>query len=170
MSDLLAFKVAFISRCAEEGLTLSQINDRVKTAVANAEANYGVEKKAWIWPVLATLAAGLGIGAGTEGIKNTVPYLTGAAGGLALDPSVEGATTGALIGRAMHDNWGTALAGTGAVLAGGGLLAGRAMAQSKENPDAAEEIKHKELLNEYSRLTDRTRKATRQRRLLQNRG
>lgn len=187
MSDLLAFKVAFISRCAEEGLTLNQINDRVKTAVANAEANYGEVKTAGLpkisnlpfmnWGgVLRTLGIVGGIGAGgaawntgTKLVDKASPFLEGAAATLPLSDSPTALVEGGLLGH-FKDKALPFLAGTGAVLAGGGLFAGKALAGAQENPDPAEEIKHKELLNEYGRLTDKTRKATRQRRLLENRG
>lgn len=174
MNELMSFKIAFLSRCAEEGLTLEQINDRVKTAVAKAESEYGSEKKAFLGAAARGLGriaglglAGLGIGAGPELIKKTWAPATGAATAFALDPTAQSVVEGGIAG-ALKNYWLPALAGGGAILAGGGLLAGKALAQAQENPMAAEEIKHKELVNEYKRLTDRTLKATRRRRLLQN--
>jgi hypothetical protein len=167
MNELMSFKIAFLSRCAEEGLTLEQINDRVKTAVAKAESEYGSEKKAFLGATLRGLGGMAALG-GTAALVNKMwPAATGAATGFALDPTIQSATEGGIAG-ALKDYWLPALAGGGAVLAGGGILAGKALAQSQENPMAAEEIKHRELINEYKRLTDRTRKATRRRRLLQN--
>ena len=174
MNELMSFKIAFLSRCAEEGLTLEQINDRVKTAVAKAESEYGSEKKAFIGAAARGLGriaglglAGLGLSSGGKIVEKVWPAAAGAATGFALDPTAQSITEGGIAG-ALKNYWLPALAGGGAILAGGGLLAGKALAQSQENPMAAEEIKHKELINEYKRLTDRTRKATRRRRLLQN--
>ena len=166
MSELLAFKVAFINRCAEEGLTLNQINDRVKTAVANAEARYGTEKKAaWFWPLM----AGMGLANLKDAIGAVVPPSLGALAGFAVDPSLAGAGTGAALGG-MRNYVAPLAIGGAAALAGGGLLIGKSLASTQENPDATAEIKHKELINEYARLADRTTKATRRRRLLENRG
>ena len=187
MSELLAFKVAFISRCAEEGLTLNQVNDRVKTAVASAEARYGNVKTAGIpkipkipnlnWGgVLRTLGILGGVGAGgavwqtgTKIVDKASPFMEGAAATLPLSDDPKALLEGGLLGHNRDYIW-PSLVGTAAVLAGGGLFAGKALAGAQENPDPSEEIKHKELLNEYGRLTDKTRKATRQRRLLENRG
>jgi hypothetical protein len=174
MNELMSFKIAFLSRCAEEGLTLEQINDRVKTAVARAEAEYGSEKQAFMGTALRGLAAlgaagaaGLGIGTAGEAIKKLWAPATGAATAFVMDPSVKSIAEGAVTGG-LKDYLVPALALGGGALAGGGLLVGKSLAETQENPMAAEEIKHKELVNEYKRLTDRTRKATRRRRLLQN--
>jgi len=41
MDPLTSFKLAFISRCLDEGLTLAQMNERVKTAIHKLEKQAG---------------------------------------------------------------------------------------------------------------------------------
>lgn len=149
MDSLTAFKAAFLNRCAEEGLTLDQIHERVKIAVAKAEETYG-EKKADLKDYLPTLGAGGSLG-----------WLFGKGD---LGATVGGAAAGSLLPYAIP----AAVLGTGA-LAGGGLMLGKHLAESGEDPMAADEIKARELISEYKRLGDKARLAARQRKLRENR-
>lgn len=186
MSEVTAFKVAFLTRCAEEGLTVDQIHERVKTALAKAEAKFGLEKQAV--PGVGTaihqaaktlgsrLALGTGLGALALGIAPKVydsvaaPMAAAGQAYLQSDGSIpaaiySGAGAGAL------ENYGKVLIpGFAAGLAGLGLLAGKHMATTQEDPLAAEQIKHQELLNEYDRLAKRVSVASKRRKLLENRG
>jgi hypothetical protein len=147
MDSVTTFKVAFFQRCAEEGLTLDQINERVKTALAKAESQFGAEKSA---NKLTDMLGGAGLG-----------WLVG-----------EGSPTGAAIGAmagGLKDYIVPAALGGSALLAGGGLLAGKSLAESQEDPLAAEEIKAQELAREYKRLADKTRSSARRRIMRENR-
>jgi hypothetical protein len=146
MDSVTTFKVAFFQRCAEEGLTLDQINGRVKTALAKAEGQFGAEKAA----DLKSIAAGGGLG-----------WLLG-------EGHPGGAALGAMAGG-LKDYIIPAAVGGSALLAGGGLLAGKAMADTEEDPLAAEEIKAQELAREYKRLADKTRSSARRRIMRENR-
>ena len=148
MDSVTTFKVAFFQRCAEEGLTLGQINERVKTALAKAERQFVSEKAADF--SLPSVAAGSSLG-----------WLLG-------EGHPGGAALGALAGG-LKDYIVPAAVGGGALLAGGGLLAGKAMADTQEDPLAAEEIKAQELAREYKRLADKTRSSARRRTMRENR-
>lgn len=148
MDSVTTFKVAFFQRCAEEGLTLDQINERVKTALAKAESQFGAEKSAAFDPK--SMAAGSSLG-----------WLIG-------EGHPVGAALGAMAGG-LKDYIMPAAVGGGALLAGGGLLAGKAMADTEEDPLAAEEIKAQELAREYKRLADKTRSSARRRIMRENR-
>lgn len=184
MSAVTSFKVAFLSRCAEEGLTIEQIHERVKTAVAKAESKYGQVKEAGVGSLafkglkgLGKLL-GLGAAAGTASTawglgQKAVPHIGGGVAGWAAsggDPTA--AALGAIAGpSASEKGWSWPLLGLGlAGLAGGGLAAGKFMAGSQEDPMAEEEIKSQELANEYRRLADRTRMAAKRRKLLEGKG
>ena len=79
MSAVTSFKVAFLSRCAEEGLILEQIHERVKTAVARAEAKYGeTEKEAGMGRNIALSSLLLGAGGGA--VQQAWPSLASAEG------------------------------------------------------------------------------------------
>lgn len=169
MDKLTAFKVAFLSRCAEEGLDLDQIHQRVKEAVARAEA--GQEKQASLG-----LIGGLGIGAGMadpsvlwKGLRG----IGGAVAGFANSPSntpmadLAAAGTGGAMAWNAHKLW-PLLAGGGALLAGGGLAAGKLLADSTDDPMAADEVKQQELVNEYKRLTDKAKRQAKFRQLKGN--
>lgn len=149
MDSLTAFKAAFLNRCAEEGLTLDQVHERVKTALAQAEEKYGekqAEEKSWFPSLGGGTALGWLLGKGD----------LGAAGA--------GTVAGALMPYAIP------AVGLGtAALAGGGLMLGKHLAEAGEDPMAAEEIKARELIGEYKRLSDKARLAARQRRLRENR-
>lgn len=146
MDSLTTFKVAFLQRCAEEGLSLDQINERVKTALAKAEEKFGTEKSAG---KATDILAGAGLG-----------WLVG-------EGNPIGAGVGALAGG-LKDYVVPAAIGGSALLAGGGLLAGKSLAESQEDPLAAEEVKAQELAREYKRLADKTRANTRRRRMREN--
>ena len=151
MDSLTAFKVAFITRCAEEGLDLDQIHERVKTALAKAKADY-IDKQA------------------AEGPK--VPHMPGlgALGGwLFGDGGIASTLTGTAAGS-LAPYYPALLTAGGTALAGGGLLAGKAMAESGDDPMADEEAKAQELVSEYKRLGDRARMAAKKKQLRQNRG
>jgi hypothetical protein len=183
MSELTAFKVAFLTRCAEEGLTLDQISERVKTAVAKAEAKYGV-KEAGIGSAIHGLAKyfgrnmplGLGLGGLALGVAPKVYDDWGPAAAatgtswLASDGDITSTIAGGAGTKAIQ-NYGKYLIPTAAaLLAGGGLAAGKHLAQAQEDPLAAEEIKHQELINEYDRLSKKVNTASKRRKLLENRG
>lgn len=61
ISEKDAFKIGFLTRCAEEQLTGAALDDRIKSAA---------EKRSWLWPLLAlgtAGAAGAGLGRGVLG-------------------------------------------------------------------------------------------------------
>lgn len=74
MSPTQAFKTAFLLRCADEGLTIEQTHQRVKTALAKAR----VEKRA-VFEGMGTLAM-KGLGLAAFGL----PVVAGVAGGRLL--------------------------------------------------------------------------------------
>jgi hypothetical protein len=193
MSELTAFKVAFLTRCAEEGLTLDQINDRVKTAVAKAEAKYGVKEagaygSAIPWLVKKLVGAtgpigrfvgiptGLGIGVGAATLAPKIyddwgPAATAAgASWLANDGDLTSTAAGGMGAKAIQSYGKYLIPTAAALLAGGGLAVGKHLAQAQEDPLAAEEIKHQELMNEYDRLAKKVNTASKRRKLLENRG
>lgn len=182
MSAVTSFKVAFLSRCAEEGLTLEQIHERVKTAVAKAEAKYGQVKEAFIGTAAIKGLKGLGkilglsaaAGTGWAAGQKVSPHLGGALTGWTLSGGDPKATAlGAILGEPSAAEKGLSwpLVGLGlAGLAGGGLAVGKFMANSQEDPMAEQEIKSQELANEYKRLADRTRMAAKRRKLLEGKG
>jgi hypothetical protein len=153
MDSLTAFKVAFITRCAEEGLDIDQIHERVKTALAKAQVDY-LDKQA----------------GGSDAPK--IPHMPGlgaTAGWLMGDGGLFSTLTGAGAG-ALAPYYPAMLAAGGTALAGGGLLAGKALAESGDDPMADEEAKAQELVSEYKRLGDRARMAAKKKQLRQNRG
>jgi hypothetical protein len=171
MSAVTSFKVAFLSRCAEEGLILEQIHERVKTAVARAEAKYGeTEKEAGMGRNIALSSLLLGAGGGA--VQQAWPSLASAGTAWLGGASPQQSAMAGLLGPNNSDKgvvW--PIAGLGlAALAGGGLAAGRYMATAQEDPLAEEEIKNRELINEYKRLADRTRAASKRRKLLEGKG
>ena len=168
MDKLTAFKVAFLSRCAEEGLDLDQIHQRVKEAVARAEA--GQEKQA----LAGAFLGGLGVGSGlTAPWSKLVGGLTGALHGFANSPSntvgsdLASTAAGGTLGWNANKIWPLMLGG-GALLAGGGLAAGKLLADSTDDPMAADEVKQQELVNEYKRLTDKAKRQAKFRQLKGN--
>lgn len=176
MSAVTSFKVAFLSRCAEEGLTLEQIHERVKTAVAKAEAKYGQVKEASVGKGLWSLTKGLGkyvaapIAAMTawKALPRTGTGFTSWLAG--ADPATA-AAIGYMGPAEGEKGWTWPIVGLGlAGLAGTGLAAGKYLATSQEDPLAEEEIKNRELINEYKRLADRTRMAAKRRKLLEGKG
>lgn len=170
MSAVTSFKVAFLSRCAEEGLTLEQIHERVKTAVAKAEAKYGQVKEAGVGK---GIAAGLGLGLpSAAAIWKAWPNIgTGFTSWLAGADPATAAAAGVMAPKEGEKGWTWPLVGLGlAGLAGTGLAAGKYLATSQEDPLAEEEIKNRELINEYKRLADRTRMAAKRRKLLEGKG
>jgi hypothetical protein len=85
VTDKEAFRIGFLSRCAEEGLTGDALTARIKSAA---------EKKSWVWPALtyglggALAAESLRRGGVTGGVKDfglgALGLIgTGAAAGLA---------------------------------------------------------------------------------------
>lgn len=87
-----AFKVGFLLKCAEDGLTLRETNERIKQTIAT------LEKRAIIWPLL----AGLGTGAAWLGGKaiGAIPGTLSAAGTLGIAaPVVAGAGGGYLLAK-----------------------------------------------------------------------
>jgi hypothetical protein len=174
MSAVTSFKVAFLSRCAEEGLTLEQIHERVKTAVARAEAKYGeTEKEALSAKDIAKVGLiGTVLSAGGKAVEKAWPSLTSAGTAWLGGATPQQSALAGVLGPSNSDKgivW--PIAGLGlAALAGGGLAAGRYMATAQEDPLAEEEIKNRELINEYKRLADRTRAASKRRQLLEGKG
>lgn len=168
MDKLTAFKVAFLSRCAEEGLNLDQIHQRVKEAVSRAEA--GHEKQA------IGLLGGLGIGTGIADpsfISKGLRALGGAVTGFANNPSNTPMSDFLAAGSGGAMGWHAdkimpLVLGGGALLAGGGLAAGKLLADSTDDPMAADEVKQQELVNEYKRLTDKAKRQAKFRQLKGN--
>lgn len=68
MTDKQLFKVAFLSKCIDEGLTLDEIKVRVKQALYFAEKRAGIEDLVK-WPVVA--------GLGTLALAGGLPYFLG---------------------------------------------------------------------------------------------
>jgi hypothetical protein len=187
MSEVAAFKLAFLTRCAEEGLTVDQIHERVKVALAKAEAKFGATKEAAPIPGLGSGIAnmmarvlnrfgvpagiGLGIGVGPRVYDAlAAPAAAGTQAYLQSDGSIPAALAGAGTAGAL-ENWGNKLIPAAAIgLGAGGLLLGKHMATTQEDPLAADEIKHQELMNEYDRLAKRVSTASKRRKLLENRG
>lgn len=170
MSAVTSFKVAFLSRCAEEGLTLEQIHERVKTAVAKAEAKYGQVKEAGAGK---GIAVGLGLGLpSAAALWKAWPNIgSGFTSWLAGADPATAAAAGVLAPKEGEKGWTWPIVGLGlAGLAGTGLAAGKYLATSQEDPLAEEEIKNRELINEYKRLSDRTRMAAKRRKLLEGKG
>lgn len=183
MSEVAAFKVAFLTRCAEEGLTLDQIHQRVKTAVAKAEAKYGT-KEAGLGSAIHGLARlfgrnmplGLGIGGLALGVGPKVyddwgPTAAATGASWLASGGDLPSTTATGVGTKIMQDYGKYLIPTGAgLLAAGGLTVGKHLAQAQEDPLAADEIKHQELMNEYDRLAKKVNTASKRRKLLENRG
>lgn len=153
MTEKQIFKLAFITKCIEDGLSVEEMAIRAKQALYFREKNAGMEKKAWLAPAL----TGLGVGAS---------YL----GGKIIDAG--SATAGAAADLAKHTvstlgpyfinpltHYG--LAG-GVPLALGYYLAGPAAynAFSKPNLPSREELLRQELQNEYEKQTDMLKKQT----------
>ncbi len=167
MDKLTAFKVAFLSRCAEEGLDIDQIHQRVKEAVARAEKT--LAKKAIIGPVLSGIGFGTGF-ANPDIIGKTLGGIAGGITGFVNSPKNDiktdllSAGTGATFGYNAK-KIAPLLLGGGALLAGGGLAAGKLLAESTDDPMAADEVKQQELINEYKRLTDKAKRQARFRQL-----
>jgi len=133
VSPTEAFKVAFLMRCADEGLDIEQTHQRVKTALAKART----EKRALF-----------GLGAG------------GVAGGAAGGPA--GAAAGAAAGHWFEKDptgMGKFLTLTGLALPVAlGVTGGKLLADAKKDPLTVEEAKTDEELSEIQRLTDRARR------------
>ncbi len=131
MTPEQAFKVGFLYKCAEDGLSMRETHARVKKALAEFKAGgnlAGLEKAA----ILPALAAGAGtIAGGTAGL---------AARALTYAPSL--LSTGAILGAAAPIALG----------AGGGYAAAKLTQDDKS--DALENAKQDELLGEYERLTE----------------
>ena len=153
MDNLQAFKLAFLNRCAEEGLNLEQIHQRVKTALARFEKSAEGGASEWGVPKNLTAGAGLGWLAGQGDLASAG---TGAAvGATGLPEAVSKLSLPAYL-----------LGLTG--LTGLGVFGGKALAESQYDPLAAEEIKAQELKNEYARLAERARRASAKRELRGN--
>lgn len=153
MDNLQAFKLAFLNRCAEEGLNLEQIHQRVKTALAKFEKAAGEGDSAWGHLKNITTGSGAGWLAGQGDLASSG---IGAAAGVAgLPEAVSKLSLPAYL-----------LGLTG--LTGLGVFGGKALAESQYDPLAAEEIKAQELKNEYARLAERARRASAKRELRGN--
>lgn len=174
MDKLTAFKVAFLSRCAEEGLDLDQIHERVKEALSRVAEKLKpaeTEKSAVVGPV----GVGLGIGAGMSDpgmVSKTLKAIYGGLTGFANSPSNTLKSDLASIGSGAALGWNSdkiwpLIVGGGALLGGAGIAAGKMLADSSDDPLAAEQAKQQELLNEYKRLTE---KAKRQKKLRELKG
>lgn len=152
MDNLQAFKLAFLNRCAEEGLNLEQIHHRVKTALAKFEKSAEPTKE---WGFLKNIATGSGAGwlAGQGDLASAGIGTT--AGAVGLPEAVSKLSLPAYL-----------LGLTG--LTGLGIFGGKALAESQYDPLAAEEIKAQELKNEYARLAERARRASAKRELRGN--
>lgn len=171
MDKLTAFKVAFLSRCAEEGLDIDQIHQRVKEAVARVETT--LEKKAIIGAALAPVMSGIGFGTGFANpdiIGKGLSGLYGGISGFVNSPKNDFKTDALSAGAGATLGWNAnkivpLLLGGGALLAGGGLAAGKMLADSTDDPMAVDEVKQQELISEYKRLTDKAKRQTKFRQL-----
>lgn len=164
MDKLTAFKVAFLSRCAEEGLDLDQIHERVKEALSRVAAKLKpAETEKVANPVLTGMGVATGMGLANKDWSNIFGGLVGGLTGFVNSPEntpasdFAHAAPGAFVGY-NHKKILPLLIGGGALLAGGGLAAGKMLADSTDDPMAADQVKQQELLNEYKRLTDKTKR------------
>lgn len=128
-----AFKIGFLTRCAEEGLTIKEAHIRVKEAIKQAKEK-GLTKQALL-PGLAGLGALAG-GLGYGGAK-----LLGAVTPAAL-------TTAAVLGIGTP------------VLAGALGGYGAAKTLGSQDSNMLENAKRDEIIAEYERLADEAKKRT----------
>jgi hypothetical protein len=146
MTPEQAFKIGFLFRCAEQGLSQQETGALVKQAIATFRTKQASIEKQAILPAAILSALG-GLGSGMMGLGGKV---VGALPGLA-------STGGALaIGAPV-------LAG-----AGTGYLAAK-MTQS-DNRDALAEAKQEEVVGEYERLTDEAKRRVLLKRIQQQTG
>ena len=148
MDNVEIFKAAFLYRCKEEGITtLEGIHNKVKAALEKTADEDG----SWLGPVSRGLFGGW-IGSSMAPESKSVGAMTGAGIATAF-PHV--APYAAAIGLPL--------------LGGAGILAGKVLANTQEDPIAGDVIKSQELEREYNRLAEKIKANTRKRQLLEGR-
>lgn len=152
MDPLTSFKLAFISRCLDEGLTLAQMNERVKTAIHKLEkqADDGLGSRV-------VKGLGTGIALNTVGAPGPVQNA-----GAAL------AATG--YADWILNNAPKILAATGIAATGSGILAGKALADMRSDPLAEQEAKAEEVINDLAIQKAKIRMKNKLRRLKESGG
>jgi hypothetical protein len=153
MDPLTSFKLAFISRCLDEGLTLAQMNERVKTAIHKLEKQADNE----------TLGSRLAKGLGTGITLNT------------LGASTPVQNAGAALAATGYSDWilnnaPKILAATGIAATGSGILAGKALADMRSDPLAEQEAKAEEVINDLAIQKAKIRMKNKLRRLKESGG
>jgi hypothetical protein len=137
LTEEQAFKIGFLQRCAEDGLTIEETKQRVKLALHIARG--GTLEKRAILPFLmnaGTYLGGQALNLGGRALQ-TVPSLLSTAGTVGLAaPLAAGAGTGYLAAKAL-------------------------------TPDnsVVEDAKQDEIMGEYERLADEARRRARLKRL-----
>jgi hypothetical protein len=146
MNNVEMFKSAFLYRCKEEGITtLDGIHAKVKAALNK------------------TAAEDTSLGATARSLFG------GWIGSSMSDDKTIGGIVGSGIGAAFPHVAPYAFGLGIPALAGAGILAGKSMAEAKEDPIAGEVIKNQELEREYSRLAEKIRANAKRRQLLEGR-
>jgi hypothetical protein len=132
-----AFKVGFLKKCAEDGLTLEETKQRVKFAVRALKER---GEKTAVWPLI-TGAGGLAVGGASRlgsAALSAAPSLMSTLGTLGIvAPIIAGAGTGYLAAKGTNPD------GKGAV----------------------EDAKQDEITGEYERLAEEARRRARLKRL-----
>ena len=151
MTGKQLFKLAFLSKCIEDGLTMEQICERAKQALYFSEKRAMYEKKALLGEVADKIMAGLGWGASAAGtgIGNTL------VAGKDLTVAGIGAAGTAAGGLLSTLPWLAGATAIGAPLAAGYYIGGPAAYNTlyKPNLPSREEMMQEELLNEYEKQT-----------------
>jgi len=151
MTGKQLFKLAFLSKCIEDGLNMEQICERAKQALYFSEKRSMYEKKALLGEIAEKLVAGLGWGASAAGtgVGNT---LVAAKDLTAAGLGAAGHAAGGLLSTLP---WLAGATAIGAPLAAGYYIGGPAAYNTlyKPNLPSREEMMQEELLNEYEKQT-----------------
>jgi hypothetical protein len=147
MTGKQLFKLAFLSKCIEDGLTMEQMCERAKQALHFSEKRSMHEKKALLKELGELSLKGLGYGA--TGVGNTIE------GGKDLAVAGLQALGSGLGSLGANLPWMAGAAAIGAPLAAGYYIGGPASYNmfSKPNLPTREEMMQEELLNEYEKQT-----------------
>lgn len=147
MTGKQLFKLAFLSKCIEDGLTMEQMCERAKQALHFSEKRAAHEKKALLGELGELALKGLGYGA--TGVGNTI------VGGKDLAVAGLGALGNGLGSLGANLPWMAGAAAIGAPLAAGYYIGGPMSYNmlSKPNLPTKEEMMQEELLNEYEKQT-----------------
>lgn len=137
MTPRQAFKVAFLMRCADEGLTSEQIHQRVKTALSTMEKKALLDNVPW--------GGAIGAWLGNKHVGGTAGTLGGAAVGDAVSKDPVGVARGAFLLPL-------------GLAAGTGIIGGKLLAEAQKDPLTVDEAQTDEELAELERLTDRSRR------------